>query len=142
MQRQRDTLWALRGAGIITGFVLVAMLVLVVIAVVIEGFQWELLFQTLGVFRLAFPIILVCVFILAFLVLRFHIYTAIAMLLVGTFAFFLASMKTNPVSQQISEYIRVQFEVEFFAAAVTMLALAIALFEVYRRSIVDERREK
>ena len=130
----------MRGAGIITGFILVVMLVLVVLAVAIEGFQWELLFQTLGVFRLAFPIILACVFILAFLVLRFHIYTAIAMLLVGTFAFFLASIKTNPVSQQISEYIRVQFEVELFAAAITMLALAIALFEVYMRPRITDCR--
>jgi len=134
MQRRRNTLWALRGAGVITGFILVVMLMLVVIAVAVEGFKWELLFQALGAFRLAFPIILVFVFILTFLVLRFHIYTAIAMLLAGTFAFFLASMKTNPISQQISEYIHAQFEAELFATAMTMLALAIALFEVYRRS--------
>lgn len=140
MQRQRDTLWALRGAGITTGFILVVMLVLVVIAVAVEGFQWELLFQALGAFRLAFPIILVWVFILAFFVLRFHIYTAIAMLLVVTFAFFLASMKTNPISQQISQYIHAQFEVGLFAAAMTMLALAIALFEVHRRSRITEGR--
>ena len=58
----------------------------------------------------------------------------------SAFAFFLASMKTNPISQQISEYIHAQFEVEFFAVAITMLALAIALLEVYRRSSIIEHR--
>lgn len=134
MHAQRDTLSALRKAGVITGFILVLMLLLVVVAVAVSGFQWGLLFQTLGAFRLAFPIILVCVFILTFLVLRFHIYTTLVVLLVGAFAFFLASMKASPICQQISEYIHLHFQVDLFAAAVTMLALAIALFEVYRRS--------
>lgn len=140
MQRQRDILRALRGAGIWAGFALLLMVVLVVVCVAVKGFRWELFFQALCSLRLVFPVMLAFVFILAFLVLRFPIYNMFVMLLVVALAFLLASMKNNPISQQISEYIHTQFEVELFAAAITMLALVSALFEVYRRSRIIEDR--
>lgn len=112
--------------------VAISLIVTSFIAVIIIGFQWGLLLDVFKVWWLAYLLILVFVYVIVFLVIRYPVGTIVSSLFVAAFILVLASPKNNEISIRLNAIIRGNVDASFLIGAFTIVAFALAFYAIYR----------
>ena len=113
-------------------FVAISLIVTSFIAVMIIGFQWDLLLHLFKVWWLAYLLILAFVYVIVFLVIRYPLGTILSGLFVVAFLLVLASPKNNDIATRLNAAIRGYVDVSFLIGAFTITAFALAFYAIYR----------
>ena len=110
----------------------ISLIVTSFIAVIIIGFQWGLLLDVFKAWWLAYLLILVFVYVIVFLVIRYPLGTIVSSLFIVAFILVLASPKSNEISTSLNAAIRGYVDVSFLIGAFTIVAFALAFYAIYR----------
>ena len=111
--------------------VAISLIVTSFIAVIIIGFQWDLLLHVFKVWWLAYLLILVFVYVIVFLVIKYPLGTIVSSLSIAAFILVLASPKSNEISTSLNAAIRGYVDVSFLIGAFTIVAFALAFYAIY-----------
>lgn len=117
---------------------LVFTLVLFVIALTTTHFDWAMTGRFLLAFSPILGVTLALMYILWYLVPRWPLETGLIVLLIMFGAYLFASLNDNNLALQVRAYLSERFNIDFFAASMTLGGLLIALYAIY----IQQRKSK
>jgi len=113
-------------------YVAIGIVITSVIATIIIGFQWGLLLNVFKVLWLAYLLILVFVYFIVFLVIKYPLGTISTSLFIIAFLFVLASPRDNELASKLNSAIYDFVDVNLILGAFTILAFVLAFFAIYK----------
>ncbi len=131
MQNKARSITALKFAAWSLLFSLLAIIIDAVIVISLNNWDWSLFIFIFQYLWPLFLIFLAIVFFFIFILTRF-IQSAFLGLFSMALLRIIASLKQNQIADAIRIYIDTNFDLNYFAAGVTVLAFAITVFSIYR----------
>ena len=127
----KEPLWKIVLWAILTP--VVAILVTVLIAFAIGGFEWHLIPEIFRTFWILFVSVIGLVAILMLLIAKLPRGAPVTALLIIAFVFIISSWKGNDIAVAVKEFIEGTFETNLLLGGITIMGLALAIATIKRR---------
>lgn len=103
-------------------------------------FDWAISGRLLVVLSPILATMLFVMYVFWYLIPKWPLETALIMLAIMCIIFLLASGKDFPIASQIRDYISNNFDINYFAASMTIAGLVIAIFALYSQEKKRKRK--
>ncbi|MBA7654944.1 hypothetical protein ES703_62839 [subsurface metagenome] len=123
-----------RIAALATGFTLISIVLVVVIVVGINDFEWRLFPQIFHALWSAFLMILCFVFLVVLVVTKYPLESLTIALLTTALLFIFGSIKEGTIGKQLGPVIYTHLDVNLFSAGITLVAFLLAVYAIRKSS--------